>query len=219
MYLDSCATYHSVFVDWCLDNVHDVEVYLKGHCNVGVTTCKEQGYYGVFNIWLNHNSIANLLSIPQLEQDGYIIGYNTKRNWVVTTSQGKEIVFKRDSGLCNRMPYIDLREHQEGVIMLETVRKNFEGYTKKQVKKAILAREAQAMVSYPLDDKFKQMVSHENLRSCNVKVEDITNARTFFGQNRPRLKGGRQLDRSLNGWILNILRSPEFFMSCAILLL
>ena len=121
LYLDSCATYHSVFATWCLENIHEVEVYLKGHCNAGVTICKEQGYYGVFKMWLNCNGIANLLSIPQLEQDGYTIDYNTNRNWVVTTPQGKEIVFKRDTGLCDRMPYIDLCESHEGVIMLEIV--------------------------------------------------------------------------------------------------
>ena len=31
LYLDSCATYHSKFVDWCLENVHDVSVHLTGH--------------------------------------------------------------------------------------------------------------------------------------------------------------------------------------------
>ena len=121
LYLDSCATYHSVFADWCLRNVHEVEVHLKGHCNAGVTTCKEQGYYGVFKMWLNRNGIANLLSIPQLEQDGYTITYSTSSDWVVTTPQGKNITFKRDTGLCDRMLYINLREGQDGIIMLETV--------------------------------------------------------------------------------------------------
>ena len=120
---------------------------------------------------------------PQLEEDGYVIDYNTKRDWVVTTPQGDEIRFKRDTGLCNHMPYIDLRESCTGVIMLETVQKNFKGFTKKQVKKAILAREAHAMVAHPPDEKFKQMVRHESLRNCSVKVDDITNARTFFGPN------------------------------------
>ena len=46
--LDSCAMYHSLFADWCLDNVHEVKSYLKGHCNAGVTICKEQGYLRVF---------------------------------------------------------------------------------------------------------------------------------------------------------------------------
>ena len=90
-------------------------------------------------MWLNKNGIANLLSIPKLEQDGFVIDYNTKRNWTVTTPQGKEIVFKKGKGLCEGMPYIDMCEHQEGVAMLETVRKNFEGCTKKQVENTILA--------------------------------------------------------------------------------
>ena len=151
LYLDSCATYHSTFVDWCLENVHDVSMHLTGHCNAGTTTCKQKGYYGVFKMWLNKNGIANLLSIPQLEQDGFVIDYNTKRNWTVTTPQGKDIVFKKDTGLCEGMSYINMREHQEGVAMLETVRNNFEGYTKKQVENAILARKMKAMVAHPQD--------------------------------------------------------------------
>ena len=99
LFLDSCATYHSGYVDWLTKNVHEVERYLKGHCNAGVTICREQGYYGVFKMWLNRNGIANLLSIPQLEEDGYVIDYNTRRDGVVTTPQGKSIVFKRDTGL------------------------------------------------------------------------------------------------------------------------
>ena len=43
MYLDSCATYHTAFVDWLLDNVHEVDNVLKGNCNVGVTTSNQKG--------------------------------------------------------------------------------------------------------------------------------------------------------------------------------
>ena len=116
------------------------------------------------------------------------------------------------------MPYIDLREHHEGVIMIEIVRKNFEGYTKRQVKNAILAHEAQAMVAHPPNEKFKQMVSNENLRNCSVKVEDITNTQTFFGPGCSRLKGG-QLGRNLSRWILNIQQYPDIFMVYIVLLL
>jgi len=191
LFLDSCATYHSGYVDWLMKNVHVVENYLKGHCNAGVTVCKEQGYLGVFKMWLNRNGIANLLSIPQLEEDGYVIDYNTKRDWTVTTPQGKRIIFKRDTGLCNRMPYIDLEDlGDEGVMMLETVRKNMEGFTKRQLDKAVLARKAQAMVAHPPDEKFKQMVSRGSLKNCKVQIQDISNARSIFGHNRSRLKGG-----------------------------
>ena len=50
LYLDSCATYHSVLADWCLNNIHEVKAHLKRHCNTGVTICKEQGYYGCFKM-------------------------------------------------------------------------------------------------------------------------------------------------------------------------
>ena len=80
LFLDSYATYHLTFVDWCFKNIYVVERYLKGHCNASVMLCKEQGYYGAFKMWLNIKGIVNILSIPQLERDGYTVDYNIKRN-------------------------------------------------------------------------------------------------------------------------------------------
>ena len=39
--------------------------------------------------------------------------------WIVTTTEGEEIVFK--AGVTMGMPYINIREHTEGVAMLQTV--------------------------------------------------------------------------------------------------
>ena len=66
VYLDSCALYHSVFVEWILKNIHDVDTYLTGHYNAGSLTCKEKGHLRLFEMWINRDRIANLLSIPQL---------------------------------------------------------------------------------------------------------------------------------------------------------
>ena len=38
LYLDSCATYHSAFVRWVLDDVKTVTTVLQGNCNAGVCT-------------------------------------------------------------------------------------------------------------------------------------------------------------------------------------
>eukprot|EP00957_Ditylum_brightwellii_P022656 1708533-Ditylum_brightwellii.AAC.1 len=81
--------YHSAFVHNMLSDVKAVEMVLQGNCNTGVSTSKEKGVYGLWSFWLNKKGIANLLSILQLEKDGYTIDYNTKRNWVVTTPSGK----------------------------------------------------------------------------------------------------------------------------------
>ena len=37
------------------------------------------------------------------------------------------------------MPYIDMHEHHEGFAMIESVRKNFEGFTRTQVENVVLA--------------------------------------------------------------------------------
>ena len=148
LYLDSCTTYHSAYVKWLMSDVHFVNTVLHGNCNAGVTSTNEKGTYGLWEFWLNSQGIANLLSTPQLERDGYEIDYNTKREWVVTTPSGESIVFKRDTGVCAGMPYINMCEHHEGFAMIETVHKNFKGFTRKQVKDAILTRDEQAMVAY-----------------------------------------------------------------------
>ena len=182
LFLDSCATYHSEFVDWMLSDVHKVSTMLRGNCNAGVTSTNVKGYYGLWEFWLNKKGIANLLPIPQLEKDGYVVDYNTKRDWVVTTPSGKEIVFKRDTSICNGMPYIDMKEHQEAFAMVETVHEHFEGFIEKQVKGTILARDEQMMLAYPRDQKFKHMVSHESLKNPCTKPHAITDALAILAQ-------------------------------------
>ena len=85
IYFESCATYHSSFVRWMLGNGHQVITLIQGNCNVGASTSYEKGFFGLWDLWINEQGIANLLSIPKLEKDGYVIDYNTNRDWVVPT--------------------------------------------------------------------------------------------------------------------------------------
>ena len=59
-------------------------------------------------MWLVESGIAKLLSVPQLEVDSFIIYYNTKRDWVVTTPEGDKIEFKIDTGNCKGFPFIEM---------------------------------------------------------------------------------------------------------------
>ena len=106
---------------------------MNGSCNAGKVTANTRGWYKKFKVWLNERGITNLLSIPMLEDAGYILSTRTKGDWVVTTPKGKNIIFKRDTGVCKGMPYINLREHKEGISMIETVRKKFAGATKREI--------------------------------------------------------------------------------------
>ena len=58
---------------------------MNGRCNVGVTKTATRGWFGSIHVWLNKNRIANLISIPMLEADGYEVSMNTTEDWIVRT--------------------------------------------------------------------------------------------------------------------------------------
>ena len=60
LYLDSCATYHSVFVRDMLSDAKTVGTVLQGNCNAGVSTSTEKGAYGLWSFWLNKKGITIL---------------------------------------------------------------------------------------------------------------------------------------------------------------
>ena len=84
---------------------------MNGNCNAGTTKITKRGYFGKARVWLNENGIANLIYFPKLEADGYVVRTDTKGEWQVLTPEGKITAFKRDTGMCVGMPYIDLRDY------------------------------------------------------------------------------------------------------------
>ena len=94
---------------------------MKVLCNTGTTSTSRQGSYGRSCVWLNEQGIANLLSVPMLEEAGYIVSSHTNKDWEVTTPKGVTITFRRDTGICKGMPYIDLCEENTGIAMIQTI--------------------------------------------------------------------------------------------------
>ena len=78
----------------------------------------------------------------------------------------------------------------QSVGKIETVRDNYKGFTRQDVKRAMLACKAQAMVGGPSERHFAELVSKNCtvLKSIPVTCSDLTNARTIFG---PDLSGVR----------------------------
>ena len=76
-------------------------------------------------------------SIPVLEKAGYILSGHTKKAWVVFPFKGRTFVFKRDTGVCKGIPYIDLHTNKAGLVMINTVCKNFEFHAKKRKSKKL----------------------------------------------------------------------------------
>ena len=82
LYLDSTSSFHQMFTDEHLADIKQVEVVLRGHCNAGTSFSDEKGIYlDLFEMWLVKNGIANLLSLPRLERDGFFVTYDTRTCW------------------------------------------------------------------------------------------------------------------------------------------
>ena len=86
------------------------------------------------------------------------------------TPVGEAIVFKRDSGVCKGMPYIDLREHMSGFALIETIEGNIdkfraEGGSDDEIKKAMLSRKIQNRIGCPPDKELKQILSDKSLNN------------------------------------------------------
>ena len=65
LYLNSTSSFHQVFTEEHLDNLCLAGATLRADCNAGTNFATEKGWYSnLFNLWLVHNGINNLLSLP-----------------------------------------------------------------------------------------------------------------------------------------------------------
>ena len=84
---------------------------------------------------------------------------------------GTVFILKKDVGVCKWFPYLDITKLQEHtkdskntqeavsashVALMQTVRGDYEGFTDRDIKAAILARETQAMMGYPYEKSLVQ---------------------------------------------------------------
>ena len=97
------------------------------------------------------------------------------------------------------MPYLDLRDHQEGISMIKTIRKNFRGATKKQIEKASLARTLQRQIGHPPEERYMEIVSfgEGGLKNLPIAVAAIIHSRVIYGPNIPRLRGAMTRDTNV----------------------
>ncbi len=187
LYLDTCSTFSQVVRREFLKDVHRVDKGLTAYCNAGKTYTDVKGKLGSMDVWLNTLAIANIISFTELEKK-YRISYDTTDTggeFVVHTPKG-EVRFKRNNiGL----PYINLRDNKAAICLINTIRGNAEGYTKRQIKKAQEARRAMSMVGGPTEREFTQMVRRNQLPNCNITPNDIKHANDIFGPDLAGIRG------------------------------
>ena len=116
------------------------------------------------------NEIEKLHRITYDIIDGY---------YVVQTDKGPVCFHKYKQGL----PYINLGAsvYDAATILVQTVRSNYKGFTKKDIKAAKAARKIQGMIGSPIEKYYGGMVSSNMIKNCPIDSTDVSNARVIFG--------------------------------------
>ena len=203
VYLDGCSTVTAFKNDKFLKNIKTEARALKINCNAGAISTNRRGECGNLKVWYLPEGIANIISMHELESL-YRITYDSWAGYyVVHTPEGEVRFYKDEQGL----PYLDLEESSEagtlllmrrqgetcdrdkGLSMVQTVRGNYEGYTKREVLRAKEARRAQAMMGNPSEKDYGGMVSNNMIPNCPVARSDIANAKAIFGPDLPSVRG------------------------------
>jgi len=207
LFLDTCTTFPLATNPEFLKNIKPAEKALKYATNAGGNKLTKTGSLGSMGgVYLDTTGLASVTPLKKLEEMFEEVKYSSRERggaFVCTTSDGKEVLFKRDPK--TSFPFIDLDEdgselaavtliqQEEKAEKVNTVRANYEGWTLKEVRDAIRTRKAQAQAGHPSEATLKYEVSHKNenslYRTCPVTSKAVTNARRIFGPSKECIKG------------------------------
>ena len=85
----------------------------------------------------------------------------------------------------DELPYIQATEENKALVQsvslnfFQTVHKNYEGFTRRDVNRDVLAREAAGLIVHPSEIDLKYRVS-SNLTECPVTSPDVNNSEKSF---------------------------------------
>ncbi len=130
-----------------------------------------------------------------------------------------EVRFYKDE---NRLPYIYLKDSlvdtavllvqtsskEAAKVLVQTVRQNYEGYTKRKILEAKEARRAMGMIGNPSKEDFKGTVRGNMIQNCPVTPAVITNPHTIFGLYLPSLQG-KTVRRTLAPVVIEYVLVPK----------
>lgn len=187
--LDNQSTVDQIANPALLKNIRKSEKPIVVHCNAGSTSTDLEGELGSMTVKHNPKSIANVLSLNSVKKKNRVTYDSWDRNgvFIVHTENGPVEFHPSERGL----HFHDTASEDSNFeyMLVNTVRENFEGYTRYDIAKAKEARRLQGMIGNPTDKDFEGMVREQLITNCPVTVHDIKNATCIFGPDIANLRG------------------------------
>jgi hypothetical protein len=198
--LDSQSTVHLFSRPEHVTHIRQAQHPIRVHCNKGTLETTEEANFGSTPVYFDSRGIANVLSLHKLAQKFRVTYDSSDRGGVfqVWTDKGLVEFTPTERGL----HALNLREHPQAAFILvndgeppppgnpiTTVRNNFEGFTKRQVKQAIQARRLMSMIGAPTEREFQELVRLNHLKDCPITNSDIIHANKIFGRDLANIRG------------------------------
>jgi hypothetical protein len=155
--------------------------------NAGTKTLNLKGdVIGFGKAWYDPDFMANIFGFAKMAEQ-YRITYdsNIEDAFLVHTEDGDVLKFERTSeGL---YAYRPPKEFLDSVArtkikparkqnFVSTVKENLEGFTKREVDDAMVARKLYHTSGCPTVDNLKMMIWMNQIKNCPVTITDVTNA-------------------------------------------
>jgi hypothetical protein len=187
--LDSQSMVDQVANPAMLKNIRKAASTVTVHCNDGSTSTDLEGDLGSATVMHNPHSIANVVSLHETKQRHRVTHDSWDRGGVFQVhTEGGIVEFKPSSrGL--QYHNVSASSSNVGLILVNTVRENFEGYTRHDVERAREARRIQGMIANPTKREFAGMVQEKLLTNCPITIRDVENANQIFRPNLANLRG------------------------------
>jgi hypothetical protein len=169
-----------------VSQIHEVSDTMTVKGNGGLLTTNKKAFlrnYGM--VWYHPQAITNILSLKNVREKYQVtFDSDTLNAFIVHKPNGEELKFNmhRDG-----LYYHNPREHHMSLV--NTVKQAEEGFTKRQIAQAKLAREFQGTVGNPSTNDLKAIISSNQIANCPITVSDVDRAETIYGPSLPILKG------------------------------
>ena len=189
-----------------VQNIHPTKHPVQVHCNSGTMSTTTEADFGNTPVYFNSCGIANVLSLYHLGRKFRVTYDSSDCNCVfqVHTKQGV-VEFKPTS---KGLHALNLKDNPEAAFLLvndadiqmqhvdhnqmhvNTIRNNFDGFSRKQVEGATAARRLTGMVATQSPRDFEGMIRlNTMLKDIPITNDDIKNAHTIFGTDLATIRG------------------------------
>ena len=171
-----------------LTNIYEVPVSLKILSTGGVSVINKIGLFTGYGwVWYHTTGIANILSLSRVKSK-FQVTFNSQDNNRFQVHVSNDNIRSYQESSC-RLYYRDVRETENDVVCITTVRYNKTKHSRQAYLRALNSRILQNRMTGPSYEHFKKILQEKQIQNCPATKVNIDNAEDIFGKSLQCLKG------------------------------